>query len=354
MKKKTDELESHVALYRKYRPHTFSQVVGQEHIVKALTEALRRNTVGHAYLFAGSRGTGKTSVARILARELKTDSNDIYEIDAASNRGIDDIRELRDAVGSLPFLSLYKVYIIDEVHMLTKEAFNALLKTLEEPPRHAIFILATTEIDKLPQTVVSRCQTFIFKQPTRNELADVVVRVGKGEGYSVDTPASELIALLGNGAFRDTLGVLEQVISSVSGSTVSVEDVERVTGAPTGEIVNTIVRSIAERSIESGLRAVRNAGESRVDMKVLTKLVTEKIRAILLLRLAPSMKEDIMREYTPEDGEFLSEMAKTAREIHSKVLLALLEVHDLLGKGDIPELPLELALVKILEQNDKS
>ncbi|MEX0931145.1 MAG: DNA polymerase III subunit gamma/tau [Candidatus Paceibacterota bacterium] len=345
--------QDHIAFYRKYRPAHFDEVIGQEHIVSVLKESVARKSVGHAYLFAGSRGTGKTSVARILAKELLTDANDIYEIDAASNRGIDDVRALREAVTSLPFFSQFKVYIVDEVHMLTKEAFNALLKTLEEPPKHAIFILATTEIDKLPQTVVSRCQTFTFKKPTRSELVEVVKSVGKKEGYSVEESAAELIAILGNGAFRDTHGVLEQVVSGVSTKTITVLDVERITGAPKGELVNDIVGSIANRVIENGLNAIRKAGKQNIDMTLLTKLVTEKVRAVLLLRIAPNMREDILSDYTPEDGKFLSNLAESGKEINSKTLLALLEVHDFLGKGDVPELPLELALVKILEQNEK-
>ena len=146
----------HTVLYRKYRPSNFKEVLGQDHIVKTLGGAINLGNISHAYLFAGTRGTGKTSIARIFANEIKTTENDLYEIDAASNRGIDDIRELRDSVNVLPFESPYKVYIIDEVHMLTKEAFNALLKTLEEPPKHVIFILATTEIEKLPDTIFSR------------------------------------------------------------------------------------------------------------------------------------------------------------------------------------------------------
>lgn len=156
-----NELMSEIALYRKYRPQKFKDVVGQDHVVKVLQGAIDLGNISHAYLFSGSRGTGKTSIARIFAKEIGTTPNDLYEIDAASNRGIDDIREIRDGVSTLPFESKYKVYIIDEVHMLTKEAFNALLKTLEEPPAHAVFILATTELDKLPEWV-SPVATFII------------------------------------------------------------------------------------------------------------------------------------------------------------------------------------------------
>ena len=158
---------SESVLYRKYRPQSFKEVLGQEHVVEALEGAIRLGRVAHAYLFSGSRGTGKTSVARILAKALGTSETDLYEIDAASNRGIDDIRLLRDGVSAVPFESKRKVYIIDEVHMLTKEAFNALLKTLEEPPPHVIFILATTELEKVPETIISRCQTFSFKRPRK-------------------------------------------------------------------------------------------------------------------------------------------------------------------------------------------
>src|SRR5258706_4881767 len=151
-----------LSLYRKYRPNDWDEVLGQDHVVKVLDGSINNGKVAHAYLFSGSRGTGKTSVARIFARALGTSENDIYEIDAASNRGIDDIRELREDVRVLPFESKHKVYIIDEVHMLTKEAWGALLKTLEEPPEHAIFVLATTELGKVPETIRSRCQTFEF------------------------------------------------------------------------------------------------------------------------------------------------------------------------------------------------
>src|SRR3989338_1103456 len=178
-------------LYRKYRPSSWKEVVGQDHIVDVLKESTKLKRISHAYLFSGSLGTGKTSVARILAKSLGTADEDVYEIDAASNRGIDDIRELREHVATLPFSSEYKVYIIDEVHMLSKDAWNALLKTLEEPPKHVIFILATTELDKVPETIVSRCQTFSFRKPGRGILRKEIARVGKKEGYDLDSGASD-------------------------------------------------------------------------------------------------------------------------------------------------------------------
>src|SRR3989338_8512707 len=183
------------ALYRKYRPQTFNDVWGQDHIVEALKNAIKSEDVTHAYLFFGSRGTGKTSVARIFAREIGCEPEDLYEIDAASNGGVGDVRELREGVKTFPFKSPYKAYIIDEVHMLSKDAFNAFLKTLEEPPRHVVFILATTEMEKVPETIVSRCQTFTFKKPSRAILKKVVLDIARKEGRDIEHGAADLVAL---------------------------------------------------------------------------------------------------------------------------------------------------------------
>jgi DNA polymerase-3 subunit gamma/tau len=342
---------SRLALYRKYRPRTFKEVLGQEHIISVLEGSLKEGNISHAYLFAGSRGTGKTTVARILARELGTSEKDLYEIDAASNRGIDDIRELREGVNVLPFDSKYKVYIIDECQMLTKEAFNALLKTLEEPPKHALFILATTEFEKLPETIVSRCMTFIFKKPTVSILKEMVKGVAKKENFTLEPQAADLTALLADGSFRDAHGILQKIFASSPDKKVSVEEVERITSAPKGALVNDLIRSIVQSDIKAALGAVSKAVEGDVDMKVFLKLLLHKVRSIMLLKYAPDMEEDIKGQFSEEDLLFLKEMSgEKENKITSQVLIELLEAYTATGRAYIPQLPLELALVKIIKQ----
>lgn len=348
-------------LYRKYRPQKFSDVVGQDHVVDVLESSLKNSSTAHAYLFAGSRGTGKTSVARIFAREIGTSQNDLYEIDAASNRGIDDIRAIREAVNSQPFESLYKVYIIDEVHMLTKEAFNALLKTLEEPPKHAIFILATTELDKLPETIISRCQVFTFKKPTQKILKEVVLRTAKAEGFLFEPAAAELIALLGDGSFRDTIGTLQKVIGGVGGGKagasaadkkISLEDVAGITGSPRGAVVNDFVSALAKKDFSLGLGAIQQAVDANVNMRIYVTMVLERVRAVLLLKMAPNFVATLKDELSEADFVFAEALSKdTTSSIAGATIIALLEAQQQLGFATIAQLPLELALIKLVGQN---
>ena len=203
-----------MALYRKYRPKTFKDVVGQGHVISALQGALKEGTSAHAYLFYGSRGTGKTSVARILAHELGASDSDIHEIDAATYTGVDNISALREEAATMPFESKRKVYIVDEVHMLSKGAFNAFLKLLEEPPSHVSFILATTELEKVPDTIQSRCQVFTFKKPIQKDIVDMVTKIAKVEGFTIEKSSAELIALRADGSFRDSQSILQKILSS--------------------------------------------------------------------------------------------------------------------------------------------
>lgn len=339
---------SELALYRKYRPQSFKEVLGQEHIISALEGALSLGRVAHAYLFCGSRGTGKTSVARILAKALGTSESDLYEIDAASNRGIDDIRLLRDGVSAVPFESRYKVYVIDECHMLTKEAFNALLKTLEEPPAHVVFILATTEFEKVPDTIVSRCQTFSFRKPSQKILKEAAERISRKEGFSIEPPASELVALLAEGSYRDAQGILQKAMGASRDKNITLAEVERITGAPRSALLMEVLRSVSARDTAAGLRAISAASEKQCDMKVFAKLLLVRLRFVLLLRNAPELASAIRDEVSAEDFAELTQLAGTRdSRITSAALLEFLTAADLIGHAAIPELPLELAVIKL-------
>ncbi|MBP9711435.1 MAG: DNA polymerase III subunit gamma/tau [Candidatus Pacebacteria bacterium] len=342
-----------LALYRKYRPSKFKEVLGQDHIVSVLESSVESNKVSHAYLFVGTRGTGKTSLARIFATSIGVSVNDLYEIDAASNRGIDDIKALRDGVRVLPFDSKYKVYIIDEVHMLTKEAFNALLKTLEEPPKHVIFILATTELHKVPETIISRCQIFTFKKPSDTILRKMLTDVAKKEGFELDAGSAELVAILGDGSYRDALGQLQKVLNFSKNKKIKREDVEAITGAPKSVLVNDFISAIAEKNIEKGISTVKTANENNLDLKLYFKLIIEKFRVAIIIRYAPKLKAEMAGGVSEADLGFLEGIVKGDKEgmIRSPALAVLLKSYQNMDNTFIPELPLELALIKIIGQD---
>lgn len=247
------------ALYRKHRPKKLSEIIGQEHITTTLGNAIKHGKISHAYLLTGPRGTGKTSIARILAHEINqlpyTDETihlDIIEIDAASNRRIDEIRELKDRVNIAPTSAKYKVYIIDEVHMLTREAFNALLKTLEEPPEHAVFILATTESHKLPETIISRTQRYSFRPVEQDKVVAELGRIAKQENLTIENEALALIAQHGGGSFRDSISMLDQV--GGTGETVTASDVRQALGQAPQTLINDI-----QTALEAGSAAQMTA-----------------------------------------------------------------------------------------------
>lgn len=334
-------------LYRKYRPKKFEDVIGQDHVVKVLEAQVKSGDIAHAYVFAGTRGIGKTSVARIFANEIGTTSNDIYEIDAASHTGVDDIREINESVHSLPFDSKYKVYILDEAHMLSKQASNALLKTLEEPPSHVVFILATTETHKIPDTVLSRCQVYTFKKPTQEVLKKDVQNICKKEGYKIEDSSAELIALLGDGSFRDTLGIVQKIFSFSKDKNISEDEVRLVTGAPTVELVNGVVSAIAENNLSSALSVVKDAVSQNIDISVFLKLILHITRAVMLLSFG---EESIVKnELSSNQFDFAKEMSKSKDRFSSSVLVELLTAYENIKGAYIPSLPLEIALVNIIK-----
>src|SRR5690554_3330279 len=258
------------ALYRVFRPQKFQDVVGQSHITRTLQNAILQQKVGHAYLFTGPRGTGKTSAAKIFAKAINCEQSpvnepclqcdacrgiqdgsisDIIEIDAASNNGVDDIREIRDKVKYAPTAVKYKVYIIDEVHMLSTGAFNALLKTLEEPPRHVIFILATTEPHKIPLTIISRCQRFDFKRISKKALLERLTYITEQQGIVIQPEALQLIAQVAAGGLRDALSILDQVVSFAAGE-VTLEDCLAVTGSVAQEALSELADAILQGKVD--------------------------------------------------------------------------------------------------------
>ena len=380
-------------LYRKYRPQIFAEVVDQNHIKVTLQNEIESGKIAHAYLFSGPRGVGKTTIARILAKALncrqRTNAEpcercasceeikngrslDLIEIDAASNRGINEIRELREQARVTPAKENYKVFIIDEVHMLSKDAWGALLKTLEEPPKHVIFILATTELQKVPETIISRCQVFTFKKASDTALKKMLMDVAKAEGFELDVGSAELLAILADGSFRDGLGELQKVLNfhptlrppldkgRVGERSVKItrEDVESITGAPKTTLVNNFISSIAEKNIEKGILAVQTAAEENLDMRLYLKLIIEKFRLAIILRYAPKLLDGSLPagrqgDISEADLKFLQELVKkdSGGMLRSPAISTLLESYQDIDNAFIAELPLELALIKILGEN---
>lgn len=343
------ENSSHIVLYRKYRPQKFSDVVGQEHVTDVLKNALAAKALAHAYIFAGPRGTGKTSVARILAREVGCSDEDLNEIDGASNRNIDDVRQLREDVRSHPFSSPIKVYIIDEVHMFTKDSWNAFLKTLEEPPAHVMFIMATTELHKVPDTIQSRCQTFQFKKPTEAQLVRMVLSVAKKEGVVVSREAADLIALLGDGSFRDTQGVLQKVIAAANGNEVTGDTAAQILGAPKSSMVEGFVRAALGGNLDQGVTLLREAGEAGIDIKMMIALALRLVRHALLVMLSPSVAKKLTESLSERELGVIREIGAYPQPRLSGFLREFLAVYEAVGKAHIPELPAELALIRFCE-----
>jgi DNA polymerase III subunit gamma/tau len=359
------------ALYRKWRPRRWEEVVGQEHIIETLRNAVVAQRFAHAYLFAGPRGTGKTTTARLLAKALNCLSEDmaarpcaecenclavnqgrfldLIEIDAASNTSVEDVRDLREKINFSPNLGRYKVYIVDEVHMLSTAAFNALLKTLEEPPGHAIFILATTEVHKIPATVLSRCQRHEFRRLPAAEIAAYLKQIAETEGIAVEPAALTLVARQATGSMRDAVSLLDQLASTRQ--EVTLELAHNILGTATHQAILDLVEALAASQPAQGLDVVHAMLERGSDPRQFARQIVEYLRGLLLVRLNNADQLDVVPEVR-------AQMARHAQAFSAADLLRILEVFNQAaneGRGSwIPSLPLEMAIVEALQQPEST
>ncbi|MBM7549526.1 DNA polymerase III subunit gamma/tau [Peptoniphilus gorbachii] len=327
------------ALYRKYRPKTFDEICGQEAVVTSLKNQVKNNEISHAYIFQGTRGTGKTSAAKILSRAvnclhpvdgnpcnecencksiLNESSLDVVEMDAASNNGVDDIRELKEKVIYPPQSLKYKVYIIDEVHMLSKGAFNALLKILEEPPRHLIFILATTEIEKIPATILSRSQKYNFKRISIEKISENLKKIAELEGKSCDDEVFTLIAKSSDGAMRDALSVLDQLLTK-NKDHIKLEDAMEVLGISSSELLFNLSRALIEKNVNESLLAIDEIYKEGVDFNTLSSQILSHFRDLLMVKTLKDPKKIVY-------STFLMEFQEIAGRVDLEDLLIIIDI----------------------------
>jgi DNA polymerase-3 subunit gamma/tau len=359
-----------LAIYRKYRPRTFGDLVGQELVSGILREAAKTGKIFHAYLFAGPRGTGKTTTARLIAKianceNLSKDgepcnacrfckeidegrSMDVIEIDAASNRGIDEIRDLKENIRTSPAEAKYKVFIIDEAHMLTTPAFNALLKTLEEPPSYALFILATTETEKIPATIASRTQQFHFHRPSVRQIVEKLTVIAKAEKAKMSDEAAELIAAQAEGSFRDAESLLDQLISSGK-KDIALEDVEKAVGKIGFEKLSAFAEMLLTADIEGALETLHAIEDEGYNLAQFTKDLILYLRRVAVLATSPRMKETLSRELTERHAARLEAHAKLWKEPHLRLLKSLLEGYSQMRYSQFPVIPLEVGLIEGLK-----
>lgn len=343
----------HLALYRKYRPQKFEEVFGQEEAIKILKNSIQENKISHAYLFSGDRGVGKTTVARILAREIGCQAEDIFEIDAASHNGVEEMREIIEATRASTFGSKYKIYILDEAHMLSKSAANSFLKTLEEPPEHVIFVLATTDPNKLPDTIISRCQIINFISPSLEILEKNLKFIGQQEKIEIEHPGLELIASLGHGSFRDAVGILEKVIQATSLKTITFTDVKKVLGIIDQEEILKIMEAIGQKDIPKILEIIRSLNLNT--KQKLEKFYIDLIKMFeltLLLRIDNKSEKIYCATFNLSVIQIakLKELGLNCPQIISAAsLLELLEIESRLANSSLlKETVLVTGLIKLL------
>ena len=335
MKKDEKTIDSQT-LYLKYRPKDFDEVIGQEEVVSVVEKSINEGKISHAYLFSGTHGTGKTSMARIFAKKIGASDDDIYEIDAASNRGIGDIREIRETVDILPTSSKFKVYIIDEAHMLTKEASNALLKTLEEPPKYVVFILATTEKNKVLPTILSRCSVFQFKSPDISILSKLIKKVVKKENREIDDESVEFLASLGNKSFRDTLSNLQKVFS-VCDKKISIGEINKIFSSSVGSYENDFLLGVVNKDKEKIFQNYFNVNEDGIELNNFLNNIIGKIRKSLLIKNSKLFFNKYQKELTETEFEFLNKI-----EINSKILKDFLSLQEKIKLSSNPKILFEI------------
>lgn len=361
------------SLYRKYRPLTFSDVIGQGHIVQTLSNAILHGRIGHAYLFTGPRGTGKTTMARIFARAVNCtnpkgadpclecdvcknitagQSLDIFEIDAASNTGVDNIRELRENVKFPPSHAKFKVYIIDEVHMLSTGAFNALLKTLEEPPAHVIFILATTEIHKVPETIISRCQRYDFTRLSLEHIIEKLSAIASNEKVTIEKSALEMIAISAEGGMRDAESLLAQVMG-LEDKNITTKEVEEILGTTKRQSIEAMVSYLLSNKTEKAITLINELSQDGYDLDVFNKSLLNYLRQVMLVSVDEKLAKIFSYELTKEQAADLAAQAKgCAPKDVLFIIQCFSEIQGKIKSAFIPQLPLEMAIIKTRKETN--